>query len=219
MSELTGTTVRWTWKRKIVALFFVFHSIAVLHTLVPDWGLLAKTIRYLNKSSLDESTAERLATYDALSVALPPRRPLDAPFYHYKVLSGTQQDWQMFHTSPRDEMLEVEVHARDIHGKTHRLGAMLPDFSPVDVRGKPRHFHLWARLEFWNEQKYVHAFLDTAGRLLKQSESPQYVDLTLVLRKHMIQDLDTIKKTGEISRLHTREFWLPRDQWKDPEEE
>ena len=199
--------------RWILAIFCTFHALAILHTLIPDYGFLGKTLRWLEGDDITEEREANLIKLDARATDIPPRRPLDGPFFNYKVLTGTRQDWQMFHTSPRDRLLEVELLAKDSNGNTHTLGAMLPDFSPVDVRRKGRHYHLWARYEFWNEQAYINTYLENAGALLKQSENPYYTDLTLVLRKHLIQDVEKIRETGEIASIETREFWLPRDAW------
>ena len=203
------------WGRRLLAAYLSFHALAILDTLVPDWGVLAKTIRWIKGDGLSEEKEAYLAELDKRGTAIPPRRPFDGLFFFYRVLTGTRQDWQMFHTSPRDWNLEVELLAKDDKGNTHTLGAMFPGFSAVDVRHKGRHYHLWARYEFWNEQAYINTYLENAGTILKKSRDPYYVDLTLVIRKHLINKLEKIRETGEIATVDSREFWLPRDVWKD----
>ena len=205
------------WLRWLIALFLTFHALAILHTLLPDWELWAKNIRWWHGDDITEEQKDRVRELEARSVALPPMRPLDPIFRNYKILSGTRQDWQMFHSSPRDHDLRIFLEAKDDQGTVHILGAGLPGFYAFDLLDENRYYHLMARLEYWNEEEYVNRYLDHIGTLLKQSEDPRYLDVTLVYEKHIIQKLDAVRETGKIATVKRKEFWRPHDMWKDPE--
>lgn len=206
-----------SWILWLLAAALTFHGLAILQTLIPDWGLWARFFpepppRFapMNAGERDEMVAKarKVAAY-------PPIRPLDSVFFNYKVLTGTRQDWQMFQLPPRDSNLEVVLELRDSEGKTHTMGPVMPGFEDVDVLSDGRYYHLWGRYEFWNETSYIQTYLENMGRLLKKSEDPVYKDLKLIYRKHLIQPPESIAESGEISKVSIREWWLPRDAWKD----
>lgn len=203
------------WLLGLLVAGLSFHAVAVLHTLVPDWGLLS---RIAAAHMSDPPTREQLATvarFNEKARELPPARPLDALFRSYRILTGTRQDWQMFHQAPRAHDLEISLEARDADGGKHLLGPVLPQFQPVDLRRQGRFVLLWGRFEVWNDLAYINSYLEKVGRLLKASTDPVYQDVTLVYRKHLIQSPDEIARSGSIARIETREWWLPREAWKD----
>ncbi|MGK0189310.1 MAG: hypothetical protein ACI9R3_005127 [Verrucomicrobiales bacterium] len=208
------------WVLWLVALVLIYHSCAVLQTLIPDWGLLVRIngdSERMKAVDLSPTEREELVENFRKASLFPPSRPLDSIFLNYRILSGTRQDWQMFHAPPRDEKLEIVLEARDSNGAVHVLGPILPGFEIVDTLKDARYYQLWSRYEFWNETSYTRTYLENVGRLLKQSKDPVYKDVKLVYRKHLIKPLDDIANSGEISKVAIREWWLPRDAWPDDE--
>ena len=213
--EMNSLANRPSWVLWLTSGILTIHVAAVLHTLVPDWGLVAR-FKSLAPPKVDPPTpAERayVAELNKNAAAFPPRRPLDSWFLNYRILTGTRQDWQMFHLAPRDRDLEVALEARDSAGKVHQLGPVLPGFEEVDLFDTGRSYPLWGRFEFWNEGAYVESYLENVGNVLKQSEEPIYKDVTLIYRKHVIQPPDEIVSSGKVSEVSKKEWWLPRDAW------
>ena len=194
----------------VVSALLIYHVVAVLHTLVPDWGLVARFAALVSSGEVPASAETR-----DKAAAFPPIRPLDNLFLTYRILTGTRQDWQMFDLAPRDHNLEIVVEARDSVGTVHEFGPVLPGLKNVDVLADGRFYPLWARFEFWNETNYINAYLENVGKLLKQSDDPVYRDATLIYRKHVIQSPDEIRSSGNVSRITKREWWLPRAAWTD----
>ena len=207
------------WFIWLAAGFLTYHSVAVLHTLVPDWGMMARLRSDLDKESSEHRPAAaqlaELAERKRRAETLPSIRPGDGAFLKYRILTGTRQDWQMFHVPPRDSDLEIHLEARDSNQQVHQLGPILPGFRDADLLVDDRYYHLWVRFEFWNDMAYIQTYLENVGQLLKESEEPVYKDVTLIYRKHVIQSPDEIARTGQISKVVTREWWSPRDAWGD----
>ncbi|MEZ5328464.1 MAG: hypothetical protein R3F19_25760 [Verrucomicrobiales bacterium] len=205
------------WFLWLVAAFLTYHCAAMLHTLVPDWGLVERFRSDAASADQPLSSAElsAIAELDRKAAILPPVRPCDFAFVAYRILTGTRQDWQMFLAAPRDSNLEVVLEARDSNQQVHQLGAILPGFASTDNLADGRYYHFWARYELWNEMAYIQTYLENVGRLLKKSEDPYYKDVTLIYRKHIIQSPDEVARSGKISKVETREWWSPRDGWGD----
>ena len=204
------------WFVWLIAGFLTYHSAAVLHTLVPDWGMMARLQSDTDtESSEHRPSAAEQAERNRKAATLPSIRPWDGAFLTYRILTGTLQDWQMFHVAPRYSDLEIHLEARDSNQQVHQLGPILPGFRDADLLVDERYYHLWARFEIWNDMAYIQTYLDHVGRLLKESEEPFYKDVTLIYSKHVIQSADEVARTGQISKLETREWWSPRDAWGD----
>lgn len=203
------------WVAWVVSAFCAYHALAILHTLVPDWGLLfrfASTAAASSGEPLTESKKVELSELNRKAMVLPPERPMDGMFLNYRILSGTRQDWQMFHLAPRDHDLEIVLEARDVDGRSHLLGPNLPGFEEVDVLEDGRFYHLWGRYENWNEQSYINTYLEKVGSLLKQSQDPVYKDFKLIYRKHILLTPEEVAATGMMSTVKTREWWHPLEE-------
>jgi len=166
--------------RVVAAVFFSWHTLAMLYTLFPS----------------EPGT-------------VPPARPLDGVFGAYRVLTGARQDWMMFHTAPNVVDLEMEIVARDESGAEHRLGAVLPGFQDADLIEFGRYYHFWARVRWWNDERYVTGYMARVKELLEARSNPRLVDFTLIFREHIVSRLDEMKETRKLSSVHENVRWFP----------
>jgi hypothetical protein len=116
----------------------------------------------------------------------------------YRQLTGTEQDWGMFHTIPtvREKLLTVEV--ADASGPVSEFGPILPGLKPYATHSRIRYYYLLNRMTAPGSS-YFDPYIDQLREAVAKDSPGIPVEFMLKTETDYIRLIKRIQEDGKMT--------------------